>query len=1537
MGWEDADIEHAISKVEVPKKQEEPKVEAAPEKKVLSGRVEFTPEMERTTESMARGTFPQQDEIPLLQAYKAAMLPVNQTVAGAAQVPEDLANFIGGGAQQALGVPQAQRMSVGDLIRQVPGLNGYVTPGEEVRSPAYQREMAKNLYNQLAVGGGRLGGGFLAPVGAVEAGLSKMAAPVVSQVAPLMAKLGQAGSEVPILANAGQTAANLLRANQGRMALAKSIGSGAAYGGAFSAGGRFGQDRTFGDGTDVGAGAALGGALGAGAHALQGLLQKLALQKMLAPYSSQVAQQPSADMSVQDVPQPNQVRDMLNGLLTQNMLRQHGGSASRPNPNEPRTLMDRAKVQDRAVKMFQNKYGNESLEHSEEISKADQMFRKELLKARVIEERANQSKSAAELRNERAKDLLVQRTQAHVDKSKQVIDHRTQAQAELSKVKQGLQQQTAEHRAQIQQGSRQEARGTEAEQTHQGNNAYSEYRRRIESSQTPEEHNQIWTDLHTPAPGPKGKPVLRPEQRSDLKHYWQQEYERKFNPDEAAESETGKPSETRNKEPEKSSASVEPVRKFIEGSIRKTFDVAKYGARENRWKLATSVEKLAELGKLTPEETQQLREHVAKCAQYRQMLTKSEQESRRLAEWAFNNRDKWIGSQYDVKAYNPVDDKADYIALQHMGREGKASRFLLRSMIEEKLENGLGKQLVHTLTADEAGKVMETLDTGSNTARFTTCGKVDPANVSVKPDGSLKIDGKVEKIDLAPFTPPRTADQLFDQVEQAYEAVARNRTLLARQKEAGNVPGILEKVWQELKAPWINGEAPNVALHHIDEAGNLSVVEHQQPLSRVAQVNIELDEQLAKAIQKATNAEGKIDYKILRGQPAVWNKLLKINSIYLPGLTESGIVASVLGREISNFGRIIAEGTGTDLLFAGTVDDVFRNNAKFGGQLMSDAFHQMNAEIAASFFQDKAGEYVRIGGAEEFAELMNSFKNLEGKERNLTNFQRRALALAKEKADLEGRAVTEAEKQEALKKALTVNMISQKYKALNRKVEAQLEKMQVRRKDQQTGIPSDGGHYLPGEREANGTVKASAYSRQYHVALQELNKSLTFRSDNSNYIADFIGNASQAILGNRPATAIKNFFDQAPFTLAEFNKHFLQAVWDIHSNHQLKEAIERLPGLPQAELHLARLKDWKANARTPDWSSEPAQFLAHAIKWINYKLSVDFDPLFRGSSKLISAADHAFHVYSSLASLYKSAAARGVDKSEFVAHLIDGKLSKATTNEVMAEWSRGLSQTLNTVAPHLNKDLFASTTIGQATQQFSTPARRSMKMIVNLAREARNSPEAAAKLAGISLGLVALGGRGALPPSVQAIYRGMGFLTGNSQKVEEQLQNMDKWNVLRAVAGINYNSGFGPDWLTGSAAALESVSEIPRKIQQEPWGSETPTEQAWNLFKITALDGLHMFPRWGPFGSEVTERFLKDLDNAASGHKTVYYDGPFNKVEINDYNYWDAIRSFMVGGVEPKAQEMIDKKRMLDAKKHDLRFRIQEYRDLLPRRPGRSV
>jgi hypothetical protein len=589
----------------------------------------------------------------------------------------------------------------------------------------------------------------------------------------------------------------------------------------------------------------------------------------------------------------------------------------------------------------------------------------------------------------------------------------------------------------------------------------------------------------------------------------------------------------------------------------------------------------------------------------------------------------------------------------------------------------------------------------------------------------------------------------------------------------------------------------------------------------------------------------------------------------------------------------------------------------------------MNAEIASAFLQDKAGEYVRIGGAEEFAELMNSFRNLEGRERKLSNFQRRAFALAKEKADMEGRAVTEAEKQEALKKALTVNMISQKYKALNRKVEDQLEKMQVRKKDQKNGIPSFAGHYLPEERDPlTGTVKASAYSRQ------ELNKALTFQSDSGSYIADFVGNASQAILGNRPATAVKNFFDQAPFTLAEFNTHFLQAVWDIHSNHQLKEAIERLPGLPQAEIHLSKIKDWKANARTPDWSSEPAQFLAHAIRWINYKLSVDFDPLFRGSSKLISAADHAFHVYSSLASLYKSAAARGVDKSEFVAHLIDGKLSKATTNEVMAEWSRGLSQTLNTVAPHLNKDLFASTTIGQATQQFSTPARRSMKMVINYLREARTNPEAAAKLVGVSLGLVALGGRGALPPTVQAIYRGMGFLTGNSQKVEEQLQGMDKWNVLRAVCGINYASGFGPDWLTGSAAALESVGEIPRKIQQEPWGSETPTEQAWNLFKITALDGLHMFPRWGPFGSEVTERFFKDLDNAAAGHKTVYFDGPFNKVEVNDYNYWDAMRAFLVGGVEPKAQEMIDRKRMLDAKKHDLRFRIQEYRDLLPRRPG---
>lgn len=1005
------------------------------------------------------------------------------------------------------------------------------------------------------------------------------------------------------------------------------------------------------------------------------------------------------------------------------------------------------------------------------------------------------------------------------------------------------------------------------------------------------------------------------------------------------------------------------VKTFLLGAFRKTLNVAEHGNRENRYKLAVSVDSLADEAGLGLHETTALKRWVSDLAETRRELTYKDLQIERLVKWADEHEAEWVGNQDKVKHELKEDDKGNaYRVLEKIAEQGRYRRMALTYKMRAEYEKATGHNVEFETTAKPGGGEEMRSQTKPQ-IECVTCGTAEDADWETNMHGGLTINGGIKAMQLPEFKPPKSADELFERMKRLMHMrnhfqqklrdikAAKVSTIQNPQGESVDhenfeylgkdqhgepitIANVMHKAFEALKLGYIEGKAPDTRVWHVDNSGHVSTVAFKQPRSS-GDLHAKLDA-AEKLIATVTDPKtGKIDYDAVWASDNFVNKLLA----YFPGLSEVAILAHIFRRQLHTFGRNFARASGADTVFAGTVDDILRDHTRFGGDLISEAFHNMLGEINHNFLKDSTGEWHKIESPEALSELLNDYKGVPIFK---SEYRNRALQLAKEKSATEGVAFTQEDKSNAIKRADTALMIRAKGKTLADRVQKKMDEMKIRKTDAQTGLVSKeakaGKIYLPLDLDHKGRVLKSAYNPTFDHALKELHNGLTLQSSqNGNpfygFAADTASRVSMSIMRNNPGTAIKNFFDQAPMTLAYFHKHFFRAVKDLHSVPGLKDAIERLPVIPAADMSNVQLQERLRDRRAPENAAEK---LFGFVDWINGHLqSKAFDPIFGGKSPLVSTADRNFAKYTALASIYKSAEKRGLDRHQFVSDLVSNKLRPEVAKAVMSEMSLALSQTLNSVRPDLNKDLFASSVPGRLLSQYSTPGRRAMKLWTGWVKDSyKGDPNAGLKLAASFAGMVAFGGRGAVPASLSSIYLTAAGAVGHQEDAERSLQSLDQFNLLDRV-GIDWSGNFGPDFITQARPTLEAVEEFGHKLVSEA-AKAKETGEYIGAISTAALDGFATLPSIGPFGYQVWRKLQKRLRAAGQGSYKQYFEyNGLQHVPIADYSYSDAIRDWVFGGYNPKVSERIRDQKLNLARKADARFRANK--DIMPERENEPV
>lgn len=1563
--------------------------QSANKQAVLKGSVEFSPAQEMQAAKVSSMMFPQPQDDMLTSGLKNVMFPINAINQGAGDVGETLANAGLGLAETALQVPEERRVTVADLMRMIDP--AWVSGQELPRTQAYQQQAARNPSLEMMAGPGNFIGSMGLPIGEAQAALMK-APLLIKQMGagiPQLAKLGNLGKEIPIAQDVAQTIAALQRGAQmsplqGMMKnpLVGGAATGAAYANVFGAGDKFGRERQLPTPEEAVPQSLAGGALGAGMGAVQKLLAGMAMKRQIAQAAQQspIAKIPevsnAAELPVMLKQSPQQMYDtylskatklQASGLPPQEIQRRQEGliragesAGKRADLPEVGEKMAKLRAQTAGMNLSATKQA-ETRKFSEKKSEQGQQFR-----------------------------------QTEADKKRQFSAQQASQRMSdnLTKLRASANQRQVER----------QAKETQATQhTDNSDQVYRTLFDEIDSAVDIEHLAGLEKEIHSPGAGPGGKTLIRGHQRSDLlkklyskRRQLASEEEAPLgenevtgagkpepgtvpqnSPNSGVRSNTSSPPATR--PPAKQQNTVKPaskagqtkappvvpantnqaegtpktyemkVKSFLEGAFRKTLNPKEFGNRENRYKLAVSVDTLADVAELSLQETTALKRWVSELSDVRRDLTYREMLIKRLVEWADKNEDAWIGSQNKVKLERREDDKGNlYRVLEHAEREGRYKRMALTYKMESSFEEATQKNIEWT-TAPKAGGGEELRPEAKPHLECVTCGKVGDSDWSPDALGKLKLAGNIERLDLGKFDAPKSADELFDRLEKLMNWRNNLRQKLRDIKgakkvmtsdgkvaldnydylEDGTTPtDLFSRIFKKLEIPFVDGKAPNTHVWNVDEKGHVSTVAFHQARSQssIKEVRSDVDQKLAKMdqlLEKVTDKDGNINYDAIWADKGLMGKLLG----YFPGLSEVAILAHIFRKPIHKAGRSFARASGADTIFAGTIDDIVRDHTRFGGDAISESLHQMFGEINFNFLRDKHGEWHPINSSEELADLLNMFKGVKV---SASEFRQHAVRTGKEAANKDGVPFTQDDLLTARKQADTALMLRQKSQKLADSIEEHIERMEIRKQDSQTGIPSKEGRkfYTSADLDDQGRVVVSAYSPLYHHALKELHAGLTLQSTNTasglfGFIADTPARVSMALMRNNPATAFKNFFDQAPMTLAYFHKHFLQAAMDLHRLPDVKDAIKRLPVIPAADMANVQLQERLKDTRKAE---DIGQAFFKALDKINNFLQNNkmLDPIFHGKSPLVSMADReVFAKYSALASIYKSAEMRGQNRHEFVVDLINGKLSPETTKAVMGEMSLALSQTLNSVRPDINKDLFANSAFGKLTSQYSTPGRRAMKLWTRWATSENNADRL--KLVGSFAGLVAFAGSGAVPQSIQTMYRFGASLVGENEQAERNLQELDKLNLLRKI-GIDWSANFGPDFMTQAKPTLESIEKLPIEAMSIAGGAHNPGEMAFNMTTALALEGLHVFPSIGPTGWGTFKKGLKGAEAAEQGIYTQYFEhnGSLQKIPITGYTYLDALRHVMIGGYEPKASDAIAQRKIDLARKQDAKYRVNK-------------
>lgn len=1406
-------------------------------------------------EQRATKTVSQMEQNPLVGGID----PIKTAGLGLLSVPEDLANFGAAVGQGAMNVPQQNRMTVGDLMRRLLGDQAAMTPAEFMRSQAVQQH--SGLPEQI----GAFVGSLAAPVGGGSALLGK--------VAP-----------------------GALGALKAMNPLARTALTGAAYAPAFGVGAQFGQNRTMPSAPEVGGMAAFGGALGGGL----GMVPKLAGAVMKRGKGAPAAAPPA------QVPPAN-----INNILGEFGL---GGSDMSP---EAMANYYRA-----AIANIEN---HANLQAPRKTEAVRQLLGKMEKHSAFKEEGGVEAK--AKLKSEVATGQY---------KKSQAVAKEQKAEAKAAKKENQLESKRGTH-------------------TDESGNTYRDLYDAIEASGSPEHLRMLEKQIHDPGMTADGKRLLDTSQQKNLMSQFYRRLRQLSAEKEgggAGESkgagESSKPAPKENMEPSvknskapsvqgasetSSGTNAQPVAKptqassFLTGTFRKELsgDLVK---PENRYKVAVSVNALADLGGLEQKEATALGKWVKDLSETAVELKAKKLALQNLVKWAVENTDSWEPKQGDIlKTYFDTQTKAgnkQFGIILH--KVGELRNLFLNVKLHEEYEAKTETQIEYVrskMFAEGAARgdrphfVVDPNPTVSTTVNGIA------KDWTEKQNGGLEVKGMAK---FAPeFVPPKNLDQLWDRSVQLKNWLKHFSDKMEDIRDAegehdhlgdGTKPiDLLQKVFDNRKEIWAGSDdvskVPAAHVWHVDDFGHVSTVrfEQQKMRSSFGEAMKDLEARFNDAVK---NIKEKATPKMTSEYDVKWlNKTVHA----FTGLEAIPWIAAFASKGVHELATTAGRSAHVQALTVGTIDNIIRAKTDWGGHQISGLFHHMLGKVLDSFGRDQGNLLHRINGAEDLTELLNQFKGVKLSPRA---YAKHALQQAVAKGEND-KKVLEGE----VRKALTAHMIRREYQSLADVIKPIVEELGARKTDvsnKGNPLPKDRmKKYRPEDFDAQGKLKNSAYDAAFHDALKSLHESLTLNEHGSKdgvsqLLGRVVARKNASIFGNNFSVGFGNFFDAGIPTLLQFHKHFAAAAGDLATNKEAKEFVKRLPILPQADMEYIKLQESMRNRGEPQ----------NAIEFGLQKLE-DFqdlagrraDFIFKGKERIVSMADRLYSRTGALASIYKQADMYGMKGPDLLKELVSGNtLSASQRATVYQRVSEDLGKLYNSVAPHLNRDLLSSSALGPAVTAYSTPVRRTFRFYWDLARS--DDPVDKLKF-GLGMAMqTALAGRGVIPKSAQwALLLAGGSMS--AQWVEQGMQNLDEMNIMRKATGVDLADRMGFDMFNVAGPPLEALadwSEKSYKITKKQDG----VDQAAALIDLTLGETLSLLPRIGPFGYDVWGKAKRGMESAQKGYKVYYVQTPdgAKPVTVPGYNYFDAMRDWMVPGLPPAAFDEQQRIRMSVAKKTDL-------------------
>lgn len=1504
------------------------------QKKLLKGSV--TSDADKGAEKLVKRIFPSKDENALENVSRGVQLPAAMGALGFGAVPEDLANAGMGAIEQGLQVPQQNRKNVGDLLRQFTGNNQLVTPNEVLRSPAYQQATGGNNPAMGAMGAALpTAGSFLFPL---KMGLGGKAMPAVQKVqqaaGPALQMLNRI---VPASNNAGQMI-RALGANPNLRQILGPAAAGAGFAPVFGAGAQFGANHSLPTPQQAGqqavGGGLLGGAMGAGVAGLNAFLVRQMAGQLAKQAPAAAAPQLNATLSKFGIGGPEQLSP--NAMLNNYRAALAHMDASKMEPE--RINAGKRKLLGIASKhpSFKEEGGPEALS----------LLRKEVAQGAVKETTAVAKKVEKTTEKSEARAFSSKQQQERINASRELTKTKQAHTDETLKKREQSSKEMMQERINAKAQDRARAESQKGTHTEESGSHFRDLYDLIGEAKDKGELDYLEKEVNDAGMTKAGTPLILPHQRNTLmSRLFYQRRKLGGEPGETKaggegseppankgepEGQTGAKKRSAGKTPSGAlTAHLEPVAKptdaesFLTGLNRKTL-AAEYMSARNRYKVAVSVDALAKVGLLEQKEKVALGRAVGALSEAAVERGVRQTQLGELIKWALENTKDWepkIG-----KVTKTIEE--DGIAL---AKSGETQRLMLKAKMVASLEQKYGQQLSHVRnqlweegqSRGDLGPADLKIDPNP-TMSVTVNGKA--ASWAEKANGGLEVTDMKKTSSPQKFKPPKDLEELYDRAKRLQgwiDHFAREDKAIRDAEGAHDYLGdgtkpidILQKAFKNREDIWTQSDDPSKvpAAHvwHVDEnSGYVTTVRFERQKLRASfnEATQDLHERYNKAVADMREKNGYLKDVY----SADWlNNTVKS----FTGLEAIPFLSGFASKGLHKFATAATRNSNLAALTVGTVDNIIKSKVAWGGPEISGALHNMIGQILDGFARDNGEIMSRVSGAEDLTALLNDFK---GSKLNYRSYAKTAIQAA-----FKAGKTTEPELNDALKRARTALFIRKKYKEVADFIKPRLEELSARETDVHAlegQIDSKRMRKYSGDDFLNGRLRDDVYDQAFHKALSTLHESLELQpAGGQDSMSQLIGRVASrknaSIFGNNFSVGFGNFFDAGISTVLEFHKHFFKATADLMFNPEIREFAKKLPVLPQADMEYVALQESLARRPEVSWSSNPFKKGYYKYEDLQSWLGTKADVVFGGKERIVSLADRLYSRAGALASIYKQAESHGMDGHELLHELQSG--DSFTPSERAVVWKRvseDLSRLYNSVAPHLNRDMLASSTLGRFVAAYSGPQRRTLRIYWDWARSDNPADRLKFNLAMVTQ--IALAGRGVLPKSVQTALVLAGAATGYNALVEGSFENLDAANVFRRTTGVDLSDRMGFDVLNIAGPPLQALQEYGQKAQTIARKNEP--DMVAKEAQLAFGETLALFPRVGPFGWDVWKKLMSNMSYAGKGYKTYYIPvgSELKPVTVPGYNMYDALHDWMVPGLPPSAQDEQQRIRMAKAKHDD--------------------